>query len=126
MTDFEKVVDFIWNEKGVDVKLGETTVYLGLGLKRIFIHRNYNLNKNGLYALLHEVGHALQPEGNIGVNYYKNIDEEKHPKKHNMHQFLNELDAWNRGYDVAMKLNICIDNRAWDKLKNDALITYFK
>ena len=41
--------------------------------RTIFIHHNYDLTKNGLYALLHEVGHSLQPPTSVGSNSYKNF-----------------------------------------------------
>lgn len=124
--NFQKVIDYLKQEKDVDVKLGGTTVFLGMGLKRIFVDYRYDLSKNGLYALLHEAGHALQPEKNEGVNIYKSIDEERYPTKHKMLQFLNEVDAWERGLRLAKTLNIPIDTKSFNKLKNDALMTYFK
>ena len=42
--------------------------------------------------LLHEVGHVLQPPTNVGVNSYKNIDIDVHPKEYEMGRFLNEVD----------------------------------
>lgn len=123
--NFQKVVDYIKQEKGVDVKLGGTTVYLGMSLKRIFVDYRYNLEKNGLYALLHEVGHALQPETNTGANFYKSIDDDKQPKRFAMYQFMNEVDAWERGYQLAQQLGIDIDDRRFNKEKDDALMTYF-
>lgn len=124
--NFQKVVDYVKKHKDVDVKLGGTTVFLGMCLKRIFVDYRYNLEKNGLYALLHEVGHAFQPEKNVGANIYKSIDEEKYPTKHKMLQFLNEVDAWDRGLQIAEELNIPIDIKEFNKLKNEALLTYFK
>jgi hypothetical protein len=123
--NFQKVVDYLQEHHDVDVKLGGTTVFLGMGLNRIFVHYAHNLEKNGLYSLLHEAGHALQPRTNTGANYYKSIDEDKHPHKFTYHQFLNELDAWERGKKLAEKLGIDIDIKEYTKLKDESLITYF-
>lgn len=123
--NFQKVVDYIKQEKDVDVKLGGTTVYLGMGLKRIFVDYRYNLEKNGLYALLHEVGHALQPQTNTGANFYKSIDDDRQPRKFAMYQFFNEVDAWERGYQLAEQLGIEIDDKQWVKERDEALLTYF-
>lgn len=123
--NFQKVVDYLNENYEVDVKLGGTTAYLGMGLKRVFIHHNHNLEKNGLYALLHEAGHVLQPEGNVGANFYKSIDEDEHPRKYHLHQFLNEVDAWDRGYRLAEELGIEIDEKGWNKIKEEALLTYY-
>jgi hypothetical protein len=83
------------------------------------------LNENGLFALLHECGHSLQPVNNVGCNAYKNIDNDDHPKEFMMGQFLNELDAWNRGWDIAQKLNLKINVKQFEKEKQLALLTYF-
>ena len=42
-----------------------------------------------------------------------------------MGQFLNELDAWNRGWEIAEKLNLKIDLKKFEKEKEVALLTYF-
>lgn len=124
-TQFQKVVGWISDVKGVDVILGNCTLFMGHFSRRIVIHHNYDLNNNGLYALLHECGHVLQPTTNIGCNTYKNIDDTEHPKEFMMGQFLNELDAWNRGMEIAKKLNLKINEKQFEKEKSEALLTYF-
>ena len=125
MTNFEKVSKWIFEKKGTEVKLGQVTLYFGKSLNRIFIHHNMNLEKNGLFALLHECGHALQPNGSTGVNRYKKIDEDRFPKKHKMLQFINEVDAWEKGLQIAEELGIQLDMKAFNKLKEESLMTYF-
>jgi hypothetical protein len=124
-TNFQKVVDWIGEKKGVDVVLGDCTHFMGHFTRKISIHHNYDLNNNGLFALLHECGHSLQPATNIGCNAYKNIDTEDHPKEFMMGQFLNELDAWNRGWEIAKNLNLKINEKQFEKEKQLALLTYF-
>ena len=123
--NFQKVVDYIYNEKGVTVELSDSTCFMGHDQKIIYIHRNYNLEKNGLYTLLHECGHALQPVTNVGVNCYKNIDEDSRPKEFAMKRFINELDAWEKGLKIANELGIRIDLKKYEKEKDIALLTYF-
>jgi hypothetical protein len=123
--NFQKVVDYLKDNCDVDVKLGGTTAYLGMGLRRIFIHHNHNLEKNGLYALLHEAGHVLQDDTQFGPNHYKRIDDTEQPKKYNMYQFMNEVNAWDNGYDLALELGIKIDKKSWGKLKEESLLTYY-
>lgn len=125
MTDFEKVSNWIFEKKGVEVKLGQITCYFGGKFNRIFIHHNFNLEKNGLFALLHECGHVLQPKGSEGINRYKAIDEERFPKKYRMHRFFNEVDAWEKGLQIAEELGIQLDMKAFNKIKEDSLKTYF-
>ncbi len=123
--EFQKVVDYILTKKGVDVKLGQITSYMGPFNRRIFIHHNYDLRNNGLIALLHEVGHVLQPPTNVGVNSYKNIDIDIHPKEYEMGRFLNEVDAWEKGYEISEKLNLKINKNDWNNQKQEALLTYW-
>ena len=75
---FKKVSDYLKEKFGIDVLLGQITAFMGHKNKKIFIHHNHNLEKNGLYSLLQEVGHALQTDKD---NYFKTIDEDKEPKK---------------------------------------------
>jgi hypothetical protein len=124
-TKFQKVVDYINNLKGIEVSLSNSTCFMGHFNRQIFIHHNYDLNENGLFALLHECGHVLQPVTNVGSNAYKNIDSDDHPKEFMMGQFLNELDAWNRGWEIAEKLNLKINVKKFEKEKELALLTYF-
>jgi hypothetical protein len=124
-SEFQKVVDFIHDKLGIKVVLSTSTCFLGHDTKVIHIHHAYNLEKNGLYALLHECGHALQPITNTGVNRYKNIDDTLYPKKFSMQRFINEIDAWDKGVEIANLLGIKIDEKRYEKEKSDALMTYF-
>jgi hypothetical protein len=128
MTDFQKVSKWLKENCDVDVKLGQTTSYIGGSVRTIFIHHNYNLEKNGLIALLHEAGHAIQPsedEDIFGPSRYKVVDDLEHPKEFKMLQFLNEVDAWDRGESIALELNIQLDKKRWTKEKEEALLTYY-
>lgn len=124
-TDFEKISDWINRRKGVSVSLGHETNFNGHFTREISIHHNFDLEKNGLYALLHECGHALQPPTNIGVNSYKNLDAAEYPERYRFGRFMSEMDAWKRGYELSKQLNIHIDKLSWDREKENSLITYF-
>lgn len=128
MTNFERVSNWVKDNYDVDVQFGQVTAFLGHRTKKIFIHHNYNLEKNGLIALLHEVGHAMQPsedEDVFGPNRYKTIDDLEKPKKYKMLQFMNEVDAWDRGEALALELGIQLDMKRWTKEKEEALETYY-
>lgn len=120
---FKKISDYLDSEFGVSVLLGQITAFMGHKNKKIFIHHNHNLKKNGLYALLHEVGHLLQ---NDEDNYFKTIDEDKEPKKFKYHQYLNEINAWEKGLIFANKLGIKVNMKDWVKVQNESLLTYLK
>ena len=120
---FNKVSNYLKNKFGIDVLLGQITAFMGSKNKKIFIHHNHNLEKNGLYALLHEVGHVLQ---NDKDNHFKTIDEDKEPKKFKFYQYLNEIDAWKKGLLFANKLGISVNKQDWVKVQNESLLTYSK
>ena len=122
--DFQKVVDYL-SKRGIYVNLTTTTNFWGGGMNIINIHHKYNLEKNGLFALLHEAGHSLQGTEQFGPNHYKRIDEDEKPKLHNMHLFINEVDAWDRGERLAKRLGIKLDKKAFHKQKEEALLTYY-
>jgi len=119
------VCDYIKTKKGVVVKLGHMTSFMGHFNRTIYIHHNFDLTNNGLYALLHEVGHALQPPTNVGSNSYKNIDDDVKQREFEMGRFLNEVEAWKLGLDIANKLGLIIDKGDWNTQKNEALLTYW-
>lgn len=123
---FKIVADYIKSKKGVTVSLGSETKFTGHFSREIVIHHNFDLNSNGLIALLHECGHSLQPPTNIGVNSYKNLDEKQYPAEFHLGRFMNEVDAWNRGFELARLLNLQIDKKLWEKEKEKMLLTYFK
>lgn len=120
---FNKVSNYLKDKFGIDVLLGQITAFMGIKNKKIFIHHNHNLQKNGLYVLLHEAGHVLQ---NDKDNYFKTIDEDKEPKKFKYHQYLNEIDAWKKGLDFAYNLGLQINEDAYYKVQEESLLTYSK
>jgi hypothetical protein len=122
--NFQKVVDYL-KTRGIYVQLSTSTNFFGGGVNLINIHHNYNLEKNGLFALLHEVGHSLQNTEVYGPNHYKRIDDDEQPTKFNMYRFMNEVDAWDRGEQLAGELGIHIDKKEFSKSKEEALLTYY-
>jgi hypothetical protein len=125
MKNYQKVVDYL-KQIDVSVEISNFTAFLNNGeTKTIYLHHNYNLEKNGLITLLHEAGHSLQPEGEYGPNHYKNVDDMEKPKEFMMYQFMNEVDAWNRGLNLANELDIEIDPKRWNQQMEEALLTYY-
>ena len=120
---FKKVSDYLKEKFEIDVLLGQITAFMGHKNKKIFIHHNHNLEKNGLYSLLHEVGHVLQTDKD---NYFKTIDEDKEPKKFKFHQYINEINAWEKGLLFATELGIKVKIEDWIKVQNESLHTYSK
>jgi len=127
-TQFQKVVNHL-SSSGVVVKLGGSSFFVNHPTQpTIIISNRLNKEKNGLFILLHEAGHSLQPKNNVGVNAYKNIDIAENPnktKEFNMLMFMNEVDAWDRGEALANELKLEIDWKAFNKIKKECLLTYF-
>jgi hypothetical protein len=42
-----------------------------------------------------------------------------------MQRFINEVDAWDKGIEIANLLDIRVDEKKYEKEKSDALMTYF-
>jgi hypothetical protein len=120
---FQQEVHYLKEKFEIDVLLGQITSFMGSKNKKIFIHHNHNLEKNGLYALLHEMGHVLQSDTD---NYFKTIDEDIEPTKFKFHQYLNEIDAWYKGLLFANELGIKVNIKDWIKVQNESLLTYSK
>ena len=123
--NFQTVVDYL-NDLGVNVMIDCVTYCIKTEDEiSICILHNYNLEKNGLIALLHEAGHVLQNDETWGPNHYKNIDDMEKPKEYNMYQFINELDAWNRGEELIELLDLNVDSKRFHKQREEALLTYY-
>jgi hypothetical protein len=125
MSQFNKLKSHLENN-GVKVEITTDTNYVQ-PTQTINIHHRYNMEVNGLYALLHEAGHWLQNDDkgytqNLKNQFYKNMDNDI---KTSMIMFMHELDAWNRGEQLSNELNIEIDKKLFEKSKQEALLTYY-
>ncbi len=118
---FQKVSNYLKEKFEIDVLLGQITAFMGHKNKKIFIHHNHNLEKNGLYSLLHELGHVLQNEKD---NFFKTIDEDKQPNKFKSHRYQNEKDAWDKGLRFAKSFGIEVNMKDWFKVRKESLQTY--
>ena len=115
--DFQKVVDYIKEKKGIHVTLGSETEFFGYFNRQITIHHNYDLRNNGLYVLLYEVSRVLNPGPEI-------LKSEKTSKK--IHNFLYESSLWIRGEELAEELGIKINKDEYDDLKIKLLTEFYE
>ena len=106
--DFTKISKFLKEEKGVTVKLGETTEFLGPFTREVIIHHNYDLRNNGLYMLLHESGRVFQP-----FSTKPTLDKETHREEYITRKILSEIETWKLGRNIARKLKISINDKKW-------------
>ena len=117
-TEFSRVVKYIQQLKGIKVVLGETTEYRGPFTRQIVIHHNYDLKKRGLVALLHECGHAMQSPITTDIKSRQKWD-------YRYGKFMNELNAWELGMEIANELGMELNLKIWESEKKKSLITYF-
>jgi hypothetical protein len=101
-----------------DVK--QITIYSGQGVE------------NRLYSLLHECGHALIRSNakNFEHSYPAHATAELDGRKRRSDKYKvslieEEVEAWKRGYRLAKRLGVFIDENNFNKLKTKCLISYF-
>lgn len=81
-------------------------------------------NKGIFYTLLHECGHLLQHNS---VTWRSNLGDNPGSKKKLVsmyHSLFEEIDAWQRGYRLAEKLNIKVDRNDYERHAARFLCTY--
>ena len=120
--NFNIVSRFIKNKKGITVKLGEKTQFLGPYEREILIHHNYDLRQNGLFMLLFECGKSLQPQNPLQQDLRKkpNVSQIRYE------QDLSDLDAWNRGEEIIKELKLNVNISDYLNFKRAYLLKYFQ
>lgn len=124
MTDFERLTIFLGEENGTEVRIGEMDSFVP-SLNRIFVNGSAEPDMQ-LIALIHEAGHSFQTEHD---NRYKKIDPDDNPRARNTFvnlRYENEVNAWDRGENLAIELDLDVN---WDLLTTErveALKTYEK
>jgi hypothetical protein len=96
--------------------------------KEIEIHSQQTL-ENQFYHLIHEIGHLL-----IAKNYRKYQNSFGYAQKtfstnskvHKVSEIEEEFEAWKLGYQQAKKLRLHIDNKNFEKIKAQNIISYFE
>lgn len=88
-----------------------------------------------VYCLLHECGHALVAENGSFWDYDKkpkymysvppSIHQNKKIKEtYRVYTIIEEMEAWKRAYNLAIRLNIPIEKDEWEEQMLDALGKY--
>ncbi len=77
------------------------------------------------YLLLHECGHALIFEYEGTFNYSKFRNDEN-ADNHKIFRLIEEVEAWKRGFTLAKKLKIKINEEKWENEIKDAIEKYAK
>jgi hypothetical protein len=112
-------------EEGGILDFANKTIYLSADLD--------NIKK--IFVLLHESGHILIHRNikSYTENYpvYSMLERGKKPHLRRTLEFKvetlsEEMKAWEKGYNLAKRLNIRINKKKWIKFKNKCLLSYIK
>ena len=92
---------------------------------KIISIKSTNRIETQLYVLLHECGHALIRE-NGSTFHFKNIEENysKTSKISKVFVLMEEVEAWKRGYRLASRLGVRIDDEKWNRAVSRAIWKY--
>jgi hypothetical protein len=82
--------------------------------------------ENQLFWLLHECGHALIDRS--AVQRYGTIRSNPHHRSLivKVQEVAEELEAWDRGYNLVKRLGIYVNPERYIMLRAEAVATYFK
>ena len=80
--------------------------------------------RDKLYILLHEVGHLFRfNENTEDSTYFMDKSGEQNITEKTM-TLMEEILAWHKAEDIAVRLNIPIEKRAWQRLINKSVSEY--
>lgn len=133
LLELQKLVEWCLSKKLAVLIKNDTSKFLA-DERTIIINKNKSTTGK-LHTLLHECGHFLidqAKEKNTTVynakfgNGYEFFDDNKKNKTvtHKIDVLSEEIEAWNRGYSLALRLNLNIDKESFDKDKASAVKTY--
>lgn len=133
LLELQKVIDWCSTKKITVFFTRDRNKYLPED-KVIVINKTQNTTKK-LLILLHECGHYLidQSKDKNSTNYNKKYgngydfsDDNKKNKTitHKIDILSEEIEAWNRGYSLALRLKLSIDKDKFDREKATSVKTY--
>jgi hypothetical protein len=92
----------------------------------ITINSRQNLRYQ-LHTLLHEAGHALIRSNKRGfLEKYPGLSKRKSSKSYRLDTLKEEIEAWSRGYNLATRLEIDLDEDWWKRHSEECLYDYVK
>lgn len=133
LLELQKLIEWCSSRK-VAVHFKDDSSKFVVDERIIIINKRKNVTGK-LHTLLHECGHFLieqAKEKNTRVynvkfgNGYEFFDDSKKNKTvtHKIDVLSEEIEAWNRGYSLALRLNLNLDKESFDKDKASAIKTY--
>jgi hypothetical protein len=118
-----KVIQYLESRK-VSVRKGRDNVYYPE--EKVIIYNASGGPKTQLYTLLHEAGHFLQEKSRNFTVHNLIYQDEIYTKYQKYRLLEQEMDAWNRGLQLAHKLGIKIDEIDYRKTAAYYVMFYVK
>jgi antirestriction protein ArdC len=116
-----KIVEKWLEAKGITLRWSNNHSY-DPETNEVFVSRQGS-DKNVFYTLLHETGHAIQYNMRTPPSF-TNYDPDVKTLVTMYHNMSEEIDAWQRGYDLAKRLKIPINQKDYDKYAAKYVATY--
>jgi len=130
---FLRVERYLLDEFSIEVVYGRDVSDAYYDSARIIEVNNRQNIPSRLHSLLHEAGHASLRNEKRRVTFGKNFPfmrkhgvSKRGDKNHRIDVIREEVLAWERGYEIALELDIPIDQDLWSKHRRDALVTYLE
>tara|TARA_Y100000310_G_scaffold25365_1_gene24290 strand:+ start:156 stop:587 length:432 start_codon:yes stop_codon:yes gene_type:complete len=118
---------YLTAKKNVDVIFGrdeDNAFYNEQGY--ITINTRQNL-RSQLHSLFHEAGHVLlRSDRKIFNKKYPGLLKRKDSKSFKLGVLKEEMMAWERGYKLAKRLGIDLDEKIWKKHSEECMYDYVK
>ena len=130
--DSFNVVESWLLEKDYEVLLetdGLDAVYFDCN--QVILNSRNHIEKR-LYILLHECGHILINNNSLDRTFSLSQKTEaimggrKVSRERRVAKLTEEIEAWKRGESLARRLGIEIDERKFDKVRADAIMSYIE
>ena len=129
-SDSYKTIESWGYSKGDEVLLetdGADGVYFTCN--QIVLNSRNHIEKR-LYILLHECGHILINNNSSDRVFSLSLDTEaimggkKVSRKRRVAKLAEEMEAWKRGENLASRLGIKINEKKFDKIRADSIMSY--
>ena len=121
----ERIVSWA-DARGLTINLTSTYSYQ---LGRDINVKNTSSLRTILFSLLHELGHYLV--GDTNERFFRGYHSAGTPSvrklfTHRVAVLDEELEAWERGWKLAKRLNVKLDRRAFERQRARWIVTYCK
>ena len=119
------------SSKGISVSFGKKGGATYLTSEKTITMAGRMSPEKQFYYLLHECGHHLigytEEDERFGMGYPKHEDASVNTTfQHKMACLEEEIEAWNRGWKLAKRLNLNVDRESFDFVRLDCLRSYVK